>query len=163
VTEYGVADLRGRSDREVIAAMLNIADSRFQPELLDKAKAAGKIESDYVVPAAFRDNNPERLRAALRSARQAGLFPDFPFGTDFTPIEATLAKALRQVRHAMESRLALARTAVAAVAEKSASHDELPYLERLALDRPDNAKDRLLQKIVLRALRERSFGSESAR
>ena len=30
VTEYGIADLRGRTDAEVIAALLNIADSRFQ-------------------------------------------------------------------------------------------------------------------------------------
>src|SRR5262245_39872228 len=30
VTEYGVADLRGKTDRDVIAAMLAITDSRFQ-------------------------------------------------------------------------------------------------------------------------------------
>jgi len=30
VTEYGVADLRGLSDQDAIAALLNIADSRFQ-------------------------------------------------------------------------------------------------------------------------------------
>src|SRR5207248_2189829 len=34
VTEYGIADLRGRSDEEVAAALLEIADSRFQDELL---------------------------------------------------------------------------------------------------------------------------------
>ena len=33
VTEYGVADLRGKSDADVIAAMLQVADSRFQDEL----------------------------------------------------------------------------------------------------------------------------------
>ncbi len=30
ITEYGIADLRGRTDHEVIAALLNVADSRFQ-------------------------------------------------------------------------------------------------------------------------------------
>ena len=30
VTEYGVADLRGKSDADVIAAMLAVTDSRFQ-------------------------------------------------------------------------------------------------------------------------------------
>ena len=30
VTEYGIADLRGRTDREIVAALLNVADSRFQ-------------------------------------------------------------------------------------------------------------------------------------
>ncbi|HEU5399060.1 MAG TPA: acetyl-CoA hydrolase/transferase C-terminal domain-containing protein, partial [Gammaproteobacteria bacterium] len=43
VTEYGIADLRGRSDREVIAAMLNVADSRFQEKLLSEAKRARKL------------------------------------------------------------------------------------------------------------------------
>ena len=32
VTEYGVADLRGKSDADVIAAMLAVTDSRFQDE-----------------------------------------------------------------------------------------------------------------------------------
>ncbi len=39
VTEYGAADLRGRSDQEIIEALLGIADSRFQPELLEAARA----------------------------------------------------------------------------------------------------------------------------
>jgi acyl-CoA hydrolase len=36
ITEYGIADLRARSDQDVIAAMLNITDSRFQDSLLLK-------------------------------------------------------------------------------------------------------------------------------
>src|SRR4029077_8641306 len=34
ITEYGMADLRGAPDAEVIAALLNVADSRFQPHIL---------------------------------------------------------------------------------------------------------------------------------
>ena len=34
VTEYGIANLRSKSDKEIIAALLNTADSRFQAELL---------------------------------------------------------------------------------------------------------------------------------
>jgi acyl-CoA hydrolase len=153
VTEYGVADLRGRSDREVIAAMLDVADSRFQPELLGKAKAAGKIEQDYAIPPAFCDNTPERLHDALRPARQAGLFPDFPFGSDFTEVEATLAKALGRLKNATASRAQRARTTLAALREASSSEAELPYLERLALDEPNGLGERLLQKLMLHALR----------
>ncbi len=58
VTEYGAADLRGLSDRDTIAAMLCIADSRFQDELLGEAKTARKIEAAYEIPAAFRGNTP---------------------------------------------------------------------------------------------------------
>ncbi len=66
VSEYGIADLRGKSDENVIAAMLAIADSRFQPELLRAAKDAGKIAKGYEIPAAFRDNTPERIARALK-------------------------------------------------------------------------------------------------
>ncbi|MFC6655237.1 acetyl-CoA hydrolase/transferase C-terminal domain-containing protein [Roseibium salinum] len=41
VTEYGVADLRAKTDEQCIAAMLDIADSRFQQGLLEQAKRAG--------------------------------------------------------------------------------------------------------------------------
>lgn len=41
VTEYGIADLRGRTDEEVIIALLEIADSRFQDGLVKEAKQAG--------------------------------------------------------------------------------------------------------------------------
>src|SRR5688500_18571044 len=47
VTEYGVADLRGKDDGEVVAAMLQVADARFQDKLLEEAKHAGKIHPDY--------------------------------------------------------------------------------------------------------------------
>ena len=36
ITEYGIADLRGRTDAECVAAMIDIADSRFQDELLTR-------------------------------------------------------------------------------------------------------------------------------
>ena len=55
-TARETADLRGLSDRDTIAAMLNIADSRFQEGLLARAKAPGKIESAYEIPGAFRNN-----------------------------------------------------------------------------------------------------------
>ena len=60
VSEYGTADVRGKSDVDVIAAMLAIADSRFQSELR-AAKDAGKLPKDYEIPAAYRENTPERV------------------------------------------------------------------------------------------------------
>src|SRR6185312_14856353 len=55
VTEYGVADLRGKSDADVIAAMLQVTDSRFQDELARKAKDAGKLPKAYQISAACRE------------------------------------------------------------------------------------------------------------
>src|SRR5438270_3133589 len=83
VTEYGVADLRGKSDADVIASMLTIADSRFQDELARVAKDAGKLPRAFEIPAVHRENLPERIATALRPAREAGLLPSFPFGSDF--------------------------------------------------------------------------------
>src|SRR6202161_3518718 len=84
VTEYGVADLRGKTDAEVIAAMLRVTDSRFQPELARQAKEAGKLPKDHEIPAAHRENSPERIACALKPAREAGLPPSVPVGGDFT-------------------------------------------------------------------------------
>ena len=69
VTEYGIADLRGKSDRDVIAAMLAIADSRFQDELLRQAKDAGKIERSFELPAPRATTRPTRSNARLQPAR----------------------------------------------------------------------------------------------
>src|SRR6202000_963693 len=58
ITEYGVADVRGKSDADVIAAMLAIADSRFQDELARAARDAGKLAKSYEIPREYRDNTP---------------------------------------------------------------------------------------------------------
>src|SRR5262249_24586123 len=79
ITEYGIADLRGRTDHEIIAALLNIADSRFQDALLAQAKAAHKIAADYRIPDAYRDNTPARLTRALAGHRAKGFFSEYPF------------------------------------------------------------------------------------
>src|SRR6202451_689686 len=80
ITEYGIADLRGKSDRDVIAAMLAITDSRYQGDLLRQSKDAGKIEGAFDLPKAARENTPDTIEKALRPARDEGLLPPFPFG-----------------------------------------------------------------------------------
>jgi acyl-CoA hydrolase len=95
ITEYGISELRGRTDSETVAAVLNITDSRFQEELL-RAKAAGKIARDYRIPEAH-DRNTRGTREGVAPHRRAGLFSEFPFGTDFTTEEIILAKALKRL------------------------------------------------------------------
>jgi acyl-CoA hydrolase len=106
VTEYGIADLRGKNDRDVIAAMLEVADSRFQGDLLRRAKDAGKIEQDFELPRECRDNTPDRIERALLPARERGLLPLFPFGSDFTETEQRLIPALQLLRRASPPQLA---------------------------------------------------------
>jgi acyl-CoA hydrolase len=76
--------LRGKSDRDVIAAMLAITDSRYQGELLRQSKDAGKIEGTFDLPKTARENTPDTIEKALRPARDEGLL--FPFGPDFTDV-----------------------------------------------------------------------------
>jgi acyl-CoA hydrolase len=150
VTEYGVADLRGKSDRDVIAAMLAVADSRFQDELLRRARDAGKIERGFALPAHCRDNTPERIARALAPAREQGVLPLFPFGTDFTATEQRLIPALALLRAAPLPRLAglLARGLFSAAPAKEAGE----CLARMGLARPSRLRERAEAALIKGAL-----------
>jgi acyl-CoA hydrolase len=152
VTEYGIAELRGRTDEEVIIALLEIADSRFQEGLLEEAKRAGKIRKDYCIPDHARNNRPEQLRYLLNKYRERGLFKAFPFGTDLTEQEVVLRQALMNLKQTVQGKkLRLPR--LAEIHKTLAIPDHArPYLKRMRLDRPQSFKERLLQKALAYAL-----------
>jgi acyl-CoA hydrolase len=149
-TEYGIADLRGKTDRDVIAAMLAITDSRFQDELLRHAKDAGKIERSYALPTTARDNTPDALDRTLRPAAEAGLLPPFPFGTDFTDVEQRLLPALQRLKSA--SRGELTMTTLRGLMARDRSPDRQECLKRLGLATPTGLTDTLLAALVRGAL-----------
>jgi acyl-CoA hydrolase len=148
VTEYGIADLRARTDHECVAAMLNIADSRFQERLLADAKAAGKIARDYRIPDAHRNNRPEALERRLEPYRRDGLFSEFPFGTDFTAEEIVLARALKSLKERTATPFGRAFAVATSLARARIPQRARPYLERLELDRPANLRERVLRNLV---------------
>jgi len=151
VTEYGVADVRGKSDADVIAAMLQIADSRFQADLTRRAKEAGKLPKNFEIPAAHRENFPERITQALKPAREAGLLPSFPFGTDFTGGEQRLIPALQILQAAQHSPLRLPGLLWRGfTATPDAADSEC--LARLGLDRPATLSERAYRALVAAAL-----------
>src|SRR6185295_652860 len=98
ITEYGIADLRGRSDAEIAAALISISDSRFQEELASKAKASGKLPREWRVPQHALENTPEHLAARLAPLAAKGLLPMFPLGTDFDADEQRLIPALQWLK-----------------------------------------------------------------
>lgn len=155
VTEYGVADLYGKSDAECVKAMLAVTDSRFQEELLAQAKAAGKIDRDYALPQAVRGNTPQRLAEWLAPARRDGTLPAFPFGTDFTETEQRLLPALAVLKQASRSKPALAGL-VWEGATHSADDEARACLDRLALSEPENINDRITAFALRGALRRTS-------
>jgi acyl-CoA hydrolase len=148
VTEYGIADLRGKTDSECVAAMLNIADSRFQETLLAEAKAAGKIARGYRIAQEHRNNRPQALERVLEPYRRQSLFSEFPFGTDFTAEEIVLGKALKRLQARTATRLGKALALGASLARPYIPEHARPYLERLELDRPANIQERLLRNLV---------------
>jgi acyl-CoA hydrolase len=153
ITEYGMADLRGKSDREIIVALLNITDSRFQSELLGEAKQAGKIEASYEIPDGFRSNLPERIGEILAPAVEAGHFGPFPFGCDFTREELVIGKALKTLKARMSARFKKVSSLGHATAIRKVPAEALPMLERLDLTEPKNTKERMMRKLVVYALR----------
>jgi len=151
VTEYGVADIRGKSDADVIAAMLQVADSRFQDELARQAKDAGKLPRNFEIPAAHRDNHPERIARALKPAREAGLLPSFPFGSDFTDVEQRLIPALQLLQDAQQSPQHLAGLLWQGFTRRPDAADH-ECLARLGLDRPATWPERAYRALVSAAL-----------
>jgi hypothetical protein len=153
VTEYGVALLRGQREQDVIARLLNIADSRFQEELLTQAREAGKVPEDYRIPDQFRNNTPERLRAALAPQREQGLFPKFPFGTDFTEEELVLMEVLEKLKRDMGSRGGMLKTLAGAVEATLLPPEAAePYLARMGLEHPTDLKQTAMQKLLVAEL-----------
>src|SRR5262249_10854539 len=70
------------------------------------AGEAAKTGRGFARPAACRDNTRERIARALAPAREEGLLPPFPFGSDFTATEERLIPALKRLRSASPLRLA---------------------------------------------------------
>ena len=151
VTEYGVADVRGKSDADVIAAMLAVTDSRFQDELSRAAKEAGKLSKNFEIPAAHRENFPARIAEALRPAREAGLLPAFPFGSDFTETEQRLIPALQILQEAQRTPLRLPGMLWQGFFQTPDAHDQ-ECLARLGLDRPATFEERAYRALVSAAL-----------
>ncbi len=147
VTEYGIADIRGKTDRDVIAAMLAITDSRFQDELLREAKDAGKIERSFALAKAARDNTPDAIERRLKPAADAGLLPPFPFGTDFTAVEQLLIPALEVLKSASPSQIAI--LFLRGLMSRSNRKD---CADRLGLAQPKSASEWVYAALVRGAL-----------
>jgi hypothetical protein len=145
ITEYGLADLRGRSDGEVVKRLLMISDSRFQDELLREAKAHHKVEPDWEIPEHARHNLPEALDARLHPWTDAGLLPPFPFGTDLTPDEVHIVTALRRLKRATQHPVELVNMVLRSLwQDKEAPY---AYLERLGLADAHSFKDLFIRRL----------------
>jgi acyl-CoA hydrolase len=152
VTEYGVADLQGKSDEEVIQALIAIADVEFQGDLVNYAKARGKLAPDYQVPAWAQRNTPSRLHELAR--RHPEHFAPYPFGTDFTVVELRLLGALKEIK-SMNKFYLLVNLLRGLMTSRTGF---LTELARLQLDRPKSLKDSVYAALITACLRDKLKG-----
>jgi acyl-CoA hydrolase len=146
ITEYGVAELRGQPDSEVIKRLIAVADSRFQDDLVKQAKANGKLDAHYQVPERYRNNLPHMLEDKLRPWSAADLLPDFPFGTDLTTDELQIVRALKKLKHASNH-----PTELLSLALKSfwgGKEMPLAYQERLGLADAHSFRDTVMRRLL---------------
>jgi len=156
VTEYGIADIRGKPDKEVIKEMINIADSRFQQQLVKQAKKAGKLPADYEVPEEYRNNTPEKITAFISPYQSQGHFKQFPYGTDFLPEEVALGGSLKMFKNFKTEQPV--KTGILLFLEmfRHVPVKALPFLKIMELDKTLNINEKFMQKVVILALRKNS-------
>lgn len=154
ISEYGIADLRGKTDEKCIRAMIAITDTRFAQALFEPALRAGKIVRDS--PSALRERRfgrtPERLRTLLAPFRADSTLPDYPLGSDFTDVEQRLVKALGRLKASTSGNSAKLRTIFKALLPLGPR--DMHALERMNLHAPAGLGARLSARLLSKALAE---------
>ncbi|MEO8160125.1 MAG: acetyl-CoA hydrolase/transferase C-terminal domain-containing protein, partial [Arenimonas sp.] len=151
INEYGIADLRGLDDAGCVRAMLAITDSRFAPALRARAERALKLASGPA-PTSARENSPAAIVRTLAPFRAAGLLCDYPLGSDFTPEEQRLAKALGWLKNATATRAGKAGTLLQALLPGAAPGVDVEAMARMQLARPAGLGERLQARLLRHAL-----------
>ncbi len=151
VTEYGIADLRGKPDSKIIEELLKITDSRFQDDIIREAKLHGKLSKNFVLADEYRNNTPQKIDAMLKPYQSQGHFTPFPFGTDFTDEEIRIGASLKRFK--MKNKAAIIKGLMMEFPKPVTDKAE-PYLKRMSLDNPSGLKEKIMQKIVMSALRD---------
>ncbi|HWK49655.1 MAG TPA: acetyl-CoA hydrolase/transferase C-terminal domain-containing protein, partial [Steroidobacter sp.] len=154
VTEYGIADLRSRTDREIVEALVGIMDARFQRAFVADAQRAGKLPKDWRIPEAARANTPQQLANKFAPWRERGLFAELPFGTDFTAEEIVLSKALRLLQASTQSWSGRMRTLLDALLNGTPEPAVQSHLARMGLARTNSLSQVVQRRLLTTALRK---------
>lgn len=154
VTEYGIADLRGRTDREIVEALVGIMDARFQGAFVSDAQRAGKLPDGWAIPESARTNTPQQLARKFAPWRERGLFAELPFGTDFTAEEIALAKALRSLQSSTRSWPGRLRVLLAALFDGAPSPAVQPHLARMGLAEARSLPQWVQRRLLATVLRK---------
>ncbi|MBD2858518.1 acetyl-CoA hydrolase [Spongiibacter sp. KMU-158] len=142
VTEYGIADLRAKTDGEVAAALIEIADSRFQADLIKAAVAAGKLSPSYQLPVSRQQNYPHIISAKV--AESSAQLKPYPFGCDFTEQELAAARCLKGIASSTTGQKIKALIKSYGVRSEQAAQ----IIARLGLEGEKGVKSYLLRQLI---------------
>ena len=156
VSEYGIAATRGKTDSQVIEAILSITDAAFQQQLRDTAVNAGKLVKSELP--SVSGNNAENVRSVFRDTAIRPHFPDYPLGTDLTETEQRLALALEWLQGATSTRTSKLGTVAKAILG-SAKSDFSAAMEHMQLGSPQGFAERLNKSLLQYALEQTSNAS----
>ncbi|MGV8960973.1 MAG: acetyl-CoA hydrolase/transferase C-terminal domain-containing protein [Stenotrophomonas sp.] len=151
INEYGIADLRNRTDEDCVIAMAAITDAAFQQALLQQAKSAKKLATGFNPPGHWQQNRSDTLAARLAPFRLDGSLPDYPLGSDFSPIEQDLLRALSWLKANTAGRAGKLRTVLAALRPASSGPDA-NAMQRMGLVHPEGIGERLNARLLRLAL-----------
>ncbi|WP_183110962.1 acetyl-CoA hydrolase/transferase C-terminal domain-containing protein [Xanthomonas campestris] len=152
ITEYGIADLRHKTDQDCVLEMAGICDTRFQTALLAQASQSRKLRDVPEQAARAQRNTPQALEAALAPFRRDGSLPDYPLGSDFTDTEQRLLPALGWLKSATTGKTAALATLMRALLSRTAG--DAACLQRMDLATPRSLGDRVQAKLLAYALQQ---------
>ncbi|MES2768285.1 MAG: acetyl-CoA hydrolase/transferase C-terminal domain-containing protein [Bdellovibrionota bacterium] len=151
ITEYGARDIRGKNDEDVIISLIQIADSRFQDELIETAKKYGKLSKTYHLDPIFKQNLPANISKAFESIKKEGLYKPFPFGSDFTDVEERIVFALKKLKN--KSKLGLVIELAKSLFSRIDPTEYKEELTRMDLLQTKSFKEKAYQKLLLLMLK----------
>ncbi len=151
ITEYGIARLFSKTDEEVVTAIINITDAEFQDDLIMKAQTMGKLSRRFKPHPSAKNNTPEKIKQLLAPYQDA-YFRSFPFGSDFTPTELILAKALSHLKEDSKKYSQLFKVFLKGLGQNPEKYQR--ELQRMNLANPETIKSRFYQKLILGALKQ---------
>ena len=154
ITEYGMVELRGKTDTEIIEELLKITDSRFQEELMQQAKKYGKLRMDYMIAEEYKNNFPHVIKQKIEKFQQAGFFRRFPFGTDFTEEEQVIGRALKSLKNKSRSKKMMLKLLLKALIPQTIPDEYETYLKRMGLWQVKGLEERLMRKLLVLELKQ---------
>ncbi len=148
ITEYGIADLRGKTEEETIKAMVEVTDFEFQEDLIVNAQKSKKLAQSYRPPDSAQRNTFEHVQSFVEKNREHFLM--YPFGSDFTDLEIKILSALKTLKYASTGKK-LSTLLRGLFLSKGGLQSEL---ERLRLSKPKGFVEHIYASIVAQAIED---------